>query len=128
MASVLVVDDDSDFRDWMATVLRNRGHAVVAISSVRFMIERVQGGELPLTFDAAVIDMIMPDVDGVETIRALRRLSSSIKIIAVSGGGEYGDADGYLKMAERFGATGRLAKPFSAADLCSALEQVLGPR
>lgn len=127
MASVLVVDDDLDFRDWIATILRNRGHAVVAISSVRFMIERAHGAALPLTFDAAVVDMIMPDVDGVETIRALRRLSSSTKIIAVSGGGEYGDADGYLKMAQRFGAAGRLAKPFSAADLCRALDQVLDP-
>ena len=77
-------------------------------------------------FDAAVVDMLMPDIDGIETIRALKRLSPSIKILAVSGGGDYGDTEGYLKMAERFGATGRLAKPFCAVDLCHALEQILG--
>jgi CheY-like chemotaxis protein len=125
MASVLVVDDDSDFRDWTTAILRNRGHAVVATSSVRFIVERAHGARLPLVFDAAIIDMLMPEMDGIETIRTLKRLTPSIKIIAVSGGGEHGDADGYLRMAERFGAVGRLAKPFSAADLYQVLEQIL---
>jgi len=125
MASVLVVDDDTDFRDWTAAILKSRGHAVVAISSARFLIERAHEAQLPLTFDAAIVDMIMPDIDGIETIRALKSLSPSIKILAVSGGGEYGDTEGYLKMAERFGAAGRLAKPFCAVDLCQALERIL---
>jgi CheY-like chemotaxis protein len=125
MVSILVIDDDPDFRDWAATILRQRGHEVLATSSARFMVEPTQGTQRSLKFDAAIIDMIMPEVDGIEAIRALRTLSPSTRIIAMSGGGDYGDAEGYLRMAERFGAVCRLAKPFAARDLCDAVERAL---
>jgi len=125
MVSILVVDDDPDFRDWAATILRQRGHEVLATSSARFMVEPPHGTQQPLAFDVAIIDMIMPEVDGIEAIRALRTLSPSTRIVAMSGGGDYGDAEGYLRMAERFGAVGRLAKPFAGPDLCEAVERAL---
>jgi CheY-like chemotaxis protein len=125
MASILVVDDDPDFRDWAATILQQRGYAVLAASSVRFMVEPTHGTRPPLAFDVAIIDMIMPEFDGIEAIRALRTQSPSTRIIAMSGGGDYGDAEGYLRMAERFGAAGRLVKPFAAGDLCDAVECAL---
>jgi CheY-like chemotaxis protein len=123
MTNILVVDDDPDFREWAATALRNRGYAVVSTRSVEYMV----ASQLPLTFDAAIIDMIMPHLDGIETIRALRAQNPSIRILAVSGGGEHGDVEGYLNMALRFGATGCLAKPFTAIDLHQALERTLRP-
>ncbi len=128
MTNILVVDDDQHFRDWMAAVLRNRGHEVVATSSVRFLVDRAQGILLPHTFGAAFIDMIMPEVDGIEMIRTLKSLNPTIRIVAMSAGGDSGDAEGYLLMAARFGAVGNLVKPFTAAKLCHTVEQVLGPR
>lgn len=125
MASILVVDDDPDFREWAATILRQRGHEVLAASSARFMVEPEHGTWPPLAFDVAIIDMIMPEFDGIEAIRALGAQCPSTRIVAMSGGGDRGDAEGYLRMAERFGAVGRLAKPFAAGDLCDAVERAL---
>jgi CheY-like chemotaxis protein len=125
MTTILVVDDDPDFRDWVATILRQRGFEVMATSSARFMVEPARGAQRPHAFDVAIIDMIMPEVDGIEAIRALKAQSPSTKIIAMSGGGGDGDAEGYLSMAERFGAVGRLAKPFAADDLCNVVERAL---
>lgn len=125
MVNILVIDDDLDFRDWAAAVLRQRGHDVVSTSSARFIVEPTQGMQRPPVFNVALIDMIMPEVDGVEAIRALRNLSPSTRVIAMSGGGAYGDAEGYLRMAERFGAAARLVKPFTAQDLCDAVERAV---
>jgi len=124
MASILVIDDDPDFRDWAAMILRQRGHAVTAASSARFMTAPTHGALSLLAFDVAVIDMIMPEVDGIEAMRALKALCPSTRIVAISAGG-CGDAEGYLRMAERFGAVGRLAKPFAAGDLCDVVERAL---
>jgi DNA-binding NtrC family response regulator len=125
MANILVIDDDPDFRDWAAAVLRQRGHDVVSTSSARFIIEPTQGIQRPSAFDVAIVDMIMPEVDGIEAIRALRTQCPSTKIIAMSGGGTFGDAEGYLLMAERFGAADRLVKPFTAQALGDAVERVM---
>lgn len=125
MANILVIDDDPDFRDWAATILRQRGHDVVPTSSARFIVEPTQGMQRSPAFEVAIIDMIMPEVDGIEAIRALKGLCPSTRIIAISGGGAYGDAEGYLLMAERFGAADRLVKPFAAHDLCNAVDRAL---
>lgn len=125
MANVLVIDDDLDFRDWAAAVLRQRGHDVVSTSSARFIVEPTQGMQRASAFDVAIVDMIMPEVDGIEAIRALRTQCPSTRIIAMSGGGAYGDAEGYLLMAERFGAADRLVKPFTAQELCDAVDRAV---
>jgi DNA-binding response OmpR family regulator len=71
-------------------------------------------------FDAVVIDVIMPDRDGVETIQLIRERWPQTYIIAMSGGGRIGP-DEFLKLAAEVGADRTLTKPFRPAHLVSLL-------
>jgi DNA-binding response OmpR family regulator len=73
-------------------------------------------------FDAVVIDIIMPDREGVETIINIRERWPDTFIIAVSGGGRIG-ANDFLKLAAMVGADRTLAKPFTPSQLLAVLAE-----
>ena len=66
--------------------------------------------------DLVISDVIMPEKEGLEVIRELKRDYPAIKIIAISGGGHIGPVD-YLEMAQKLGAHATLMKPFSHQQL-----------
>ena len=75
--------------------------------------------------DLLITDIFMPDVEGLETIREIRRLRPDMPIIAISGVDfEGGD---YLGVARKFGAVATLKKPFLPADLLELVSRVLSP-
>jgi DNA-binding response OmpR family regulator len=74
-------------------------------------------------FDLIVTDIYMPDGDGLEVIRDLRRVRPNIPFIAMSG--MTGQRD-MLKVAKYLGASQTLLKPFSAGDLLAAVEAAIG--
>ena len=63
-----------------------------------------------------VLDIILPEVDGVEVLLQLGAIAPNMSVLAVTGGGRLGPAF-YLKLAETFGAKVRLAKPFTQDQL-----------
>lgn len=75
--------------------------------------------------DVVLTDIIMPDVEGLQTIQELRRDHPDIRIIAMSGAGATRGA-GYLDLASKFGARHILQKPFRQEQLLAALDEVLG--
>ena len=75
--------------------------------------------------DLIVTDIYMPNKEGLETIRELRRLDPDVKIIAMSGGGSAGD---FLPIAKRLGAAKTMQKPFDNEMLLEAVSEVLGKR
>jgi CheY-like chemotaxis protein len=85
--------------------------------------------------DVVITDIIMPKINGVEAIDFIRKEFPSVRIIAISGGGNFGisayqpnaiTTSAYLAAAERAGAHMILTKPFESRDLIQAVEQVLG--
>ena len=70
--------------------------------------------------DAAVVDILMPDRDGLNFIMEVRRTRPDLRIVAISGGGRIG-ASPLLRMADGLGADATLVKPFSASELEVAL-------
>jgi YesN/AraC family two-component response regulator len=79
-------------------------------------------------FDLIVTDIVMPDMEGLETIKHIRRHNPAVKILAVSGGGSTkGD---YLKYATGLGANAVLAKPFDPAQFLEIVADLIkaGPR
>jgi YesN/AraC family two-component response regulator len=77
--------------------------------------------------DIIITDIVMPDKEGLETIRELRSLHPKARIIAISGGGA-GRANQYLEMAKRLGATRTLAKPFSGDEILALIDEVLSEK
>lgn len=121
MLRILLIDDDDTLRHVIAMALSSYGYEVV---------EAAEGGEgvnlaRSAPFDVVVTDLIMPGQEGIETITILRREFPVLPIIAISGG--LPNSKLYLEIAKKIGARRILAKPFSIADLRSAIAAVLPP-
>jgi CheY-like chemotaxis protein len=131
MQSILVIDDEPDVRDAVKRVLDRAGYSVrTADSAVDALTEL---GRVPT--DLVISDIIMPKINGVQAIESIRKAFPSVRIIAISGGGNFGIAGyqptaitttAYLASAEKAGAHFVLTKPFESVDLIRAVEKVLG--
>ena len=120
MSRILVIDDDKFVRTSIRAVLEGAGNEVSDASDA----ETGLGLQRANPFDVAIVDLIMPNKEGLETIRELRRDFTTLPIIAISGGGDIVRKN-FFQAAELFGATFSLEKPFDGGDLLSTLEQAL---
>ena len=123
MASVLVMDDDGAIRELIREALERVGHRVVEAENGTHGLRALAAER----FDLVITDILMPDGEGIETIRAIRMQSRPVPILAISGGGPHRQLD-YLHVAEVFGADRSLAKPFRARELLRAVEDLLTAR
>ena len=120
MPSILLVDDDELFRDALADVLIAWGFTVTQAA------DGVQGVKLFKTepTDLVLTEIVLPNQDGITTVKELRRAHPDVGIIAMSGKLAV-DPDLYLKIAVAFGANRKLKKPFDLSALQTAIEDVL---
>jgi CheY-like chemotaxis protein len=130
MPSVLVIDDESDVRDSIKRVLERAGFVVRAIDDAAIAIAELR--RVPA--DLVITDMIMPIVSGVSLIEAIVQNFPAMRILAISGGGNFdvgrqepGDmvTTAYLTAAKSAGAHLALAKPFDSGELLRAVESVM---
>jgi len=116
------MEDDDVFRGALRVILEEAGYDVIeardGAAGVRLYRER--GADLVL------VDIFMPELDGLEVIRALRTEVPRPRFIAMSGGGRAGHGD-LLTVATALGAARTLVKPFAPRDLLDAARDVLGP-
>lgn len=113
---VCIVDDDELVRAKIAQDLKTLGFDTVELEDSRALPKVLT--ERPV--DAVVVDLVMPDKDGVELISEIRRGWPAVRIVAISGGGRIGP-NLYLKIARQMGASACLVKPVAAAALAEAL-------
>jgi DNA-binding response OmpR family regulator len=121
MARILIIEDDSAMRHAMKVPLERSGHQIAEAGDGRAGLAAYK----ETVFDLVMTDIIMPGMEGLETVLALRKFSPNVKIIAMSAGGK-GDADDYLELARRFGAHRTLRKPFTSEEMMSAVTAELG--
>jgi DNA-binding response OmpR family regulator len=117
---VLIADDDEQYRLMLQRSLERAGFVVTSADNGMTAIAAAMHAEHAL----AVIDLLMPEKEGLETIRELRALRPAMPLIAISGGGR-GDPANYLRAARLLGATAALAKPFSIQDLLRTVRETL---
>ncbi|HEY2685973.1 MAG TPA: response regulator [Steroidobacteraceae bacterium] len=131
MHKILIIDDEPDVRDSIKCVLDLAGYTVAIAEGASPALDQL--ARVPT--DLVITDIIMPKIDGVQTIRLIRKSFPSVRIIAISGGGNFGAAayqpaaiktNAYLASALEAGAHSVLLKPFEPEDLLEAIEQVLG--
>jgi CheY-like chemotaxis protein len=120
LAKILVVDDDSAVQATIRLLLERAGHNVVVASDGRQGLAVFESGE----FDLLFLDIFMPGMDGLETMRLVHQQQPLIPIIVISGNPVTWDsASGpdFLTMATKLGAVSSLQKPFKPAALLAAV-------
>jgi DNA-binding response OmpR family regulator len=117
VAEILIIDDDRQMRRLLARVLKRAGYAVHEAENGRIGLEQLRRLRLALV----ITDIVMPHMEGIETIRAIRREAPATPILAISGGG----SPIYLRAATEFGAMATLEKPFNPEDLLGIVGTLL---
>jgi CheY-like chemotaxis protein len=117
---ILIVDDDAMLRQLLTKAFTNVGFevAVAADGAAATQVFR--------TFKPHVVlmDIIMPEREGVETIVEIRTLDADVPIVAMSGGGRVGPTE-FLALAEALGATATVKKPFTISQIRDVVQQAL---
>jgi two-component system response regulator AtoC len=111
---ILVVDDEPSIRKYLQTLLEVDGFDVETVSSGREAITRVNAGERP---DFIILDVLMPEMSGLDTLQELMRLDRSLNVIMLSCSNEVGT----VVEAIRLGAHDYLTKPFEKTELDAAM-------
>ena len=121
MPSVLVVDDEDQLRQLIREILEQAGYQVT---------EARDGKEAVLQYrlapaDVVIMDILMPEQDGLETTSTLRREFPDVKIIAITGSSEMIGILSFLDVAKMLGAHRALQKPFEMQTLLDTVQAEL---
>lgn len=116
--SILVVDDEEGIRNYLKTLLKLKGYEVSTVASGSEAIEYFSSNPPP---SLILMDILMPEVDGLETLKRLRKSEKELPVIMLSCIGETRT----IVEAMRSGATDYLNKPFEEAELEIAILKAL---
>jgi DNA-binding NtrC family response regulator len=118
--AVLVVDDEEQVRTFLAELLGSSGYQVRCASSGSQALEMLAGG----SFDVVLMDVMMPELSGLEVLRRYRASGGGAPVIVLSALSGAEDAMRAMKL----GASDYLSKPFSNDELEDAMSRALGSR
>lgn len=120
--SILVVDDDPLLLRMTQIVLDGLGYRVLLASSGRQALETIdaEGGRL----DLVVLDLRMPDMDGMTVLREARTRFPSLRVLLVTGFA----SDNVLQQLDESGAVGVLEKPYDVDTFADAVQKALPAR
>lgn len=116
MASILIIEDDQRIREILAIRLSERGHDVETVGRAMEGVERAVSGGV----DVVILDLGLPDLDGVEALRMIRAVSD-VPIVVATARDEEKDIISVLDA----GADDYVVKPFSADHLEARLRAVM---
>lgn len=121
MKIIFIVDDDAAHRRVWERVLKRAGYGVVTASDGAKALHVLS----QTSVDLMLLDVVMPDKDGFETLMALRASNSQIPVIAMSGSGGPQNNHTLLRQCRLLGATAILTKPFSEPVLIETITGAL---
>jgi len=111
MASILCIDDEEQTRRLFKVALEDAGYRVLTAENRAHGLRLLEQQQV----DLILVDILIPDMDGLELILRLRKIRPGHKIIAISGG------ENYLDMTKHLGANDTLQKPFSVQELLATV-------
>ncbi len=118
-AKILLVDDEPGMLRYIRTLLEVEDHDVQTASTGEEALELVKKGLAP---NLVLLDLLMPGIDGLETLESLRKLQPNIKVVMLSC---VNDTKKVVQ-AIRLGASDYITKPFQKAELDAVIDQCLG--
>ncbi|HAS81171.1 MAG TPA: response regulator [Verrucomicrobia bacterium] len=121
MATILVIEDDEQFCQMLAQMLRQAGHQVETAANGVLGLERFRASAPELV----ITDILMPEKDGIDTILEIKREATDTRLIAISGGRRAITPQFNLDSAALIGVQQVLAKPFSRQQILEAVEAAL---
>jgi CheY-like chemotaxis protein len=127
VANILIVDDDAAVQFTIRLLLERAGHHVRVAVDGRKALALFETSR----FDLLFLDIFMPGMDGLETMRHIRALAPAIPIVVISGRSATPDAHAepdFLKMATKLGAVASLQKPFRPDALLAVVADCLKAR
>jgi len=116
---VLVVDDEESVRHVASEMLTYLGYSVVTVSSGAEAVEGIRNGTKP---DVVLLDIIMPGMNGFQTLRALRKIDPGLPVLISTG---YSDRDAAAALVDE-GADGFVNKPYHIETLAAQLQKIQG--
>jgi CheY-like chemotaxis protein len=120
MAVILIVDDDPTLRAFAKELLRETDHAILEAedgdAALRLLVH--------VSVDLVVLDMLMPNRDGLEVLMAIRARPDPVPVLAITSGGSL-DAELLLRSARAFGADAVLRKPLRSAEFNPLVRDLL---
>jgi CheY-like chemotaxis protein len=128
---ILVIDDEMFVRDALQRVLSTKSAIVSCAADAKSGLAALRSSPT----DLVIIDVILPGMDGVAAIKQIRRDYPEVRIIAISGGGNFElhaylpeaiSTRAYLAACITAGADAVLPKPFDTSELRAAIDQVFG--
>ena len=118
-AKILLVDDEPGMLRYIRTLLEVDDHTVQTATTGEEALELVQKGLQP---NLVLLDLLMPGIDGLETLEGLRKLQPNVRVVMLSC---VNDTKKVVQ-AIRLGATDYITKPFQKAELDAVIDQCLG--
>ena len=117
---ILVVEDEAAVRKFICTLLKRENYTVFeADNGINGLLLLKEQKDIAVM----ITDLIMPQKEGIETIIEVKKHYPSIKIIAISGGGQVGP-ENFLVLADALGADTTIKKPFSGHELLHAINNL----
>lgn len=121
MPRILLIEDDDAIRELVTLMLTQAGHTVTGAANGNEGLAKFRVG----AFDLLITDLVMPEKEGIEVLREIQGKDKGLKTIAMSGGGKFGGADTYLRLASLLGAKTIISKPFTRDEFIATVNQVL---
>jgi DNA-binding response OmpR family regulator len=116
---VCVVDDDTGVRQTICMILETAGYVTSQARDGKEGLEAIARTRATI----AVIDILMPNQEGLETIAQAKERFPGLKVLAITGGGQAGTLS-YLTLASALGADAVLPKPFRSEELVNKVRQL----
>ncbi len=122
MAKILIIDDDELMRGFLRELFCREGFEVVEAADG---LAGIQSFIDDSSVDAVITDLYMPEADGIEVLRAIRKESQDVKIVAISGGTTGGGRTDILQVMQDLGVDKTLQKPFKPEEMVTVVKELL---
>ena len=120
MATILIIDDDIGIQKLFSLFLTGEGYSVKTAGNGIDGLEKLHSEEI----DLVLVDIMMPEMDGLEVVQEIRKNDMELPVIAISGG-MLGAAVNFVSCARAFGANRIFVKPVSCSDLLKSVKELL---
>jgi two-component system, OmpR family, response regulator len=114
---ILIVDDDKAILDYMHTLLEKDGYQVKALQDPALVEDELKAG----AYHLLILDLMMPKMDGIETLKRVRKIDSDIAVVIYTGYPNVESAIAAMKLE----AVDYLKKPFNVDEFREVLDRVM---